>query len=56
MGTWGTKLTENDSTADTLIDWGNKYFKKYKNSEGYVDFKKSKNNEDRFWKGFFQDG
>ena len=52
MGTWGTKLTENDSTADTLIDWGNKYFKKYKNSEGYVDFKKAKITKTDFGKAF----
>jgi hypothetical protein len=42
MGTWGTKITENDGTADALVDWGSKYFKKYADSEGYVDFKKAK--------------
>ena len=52
MGTWGTKLTENDGTADTLIDWGNKYFKKYQDSEGYVDFKKAKITKTDFGKVF----
>lgn len=52
MGTWGTKITENDGTADTLIDWGDKYFKKYKDSEGYVDFKKAKITKTDFGKVF----
>ena len=52
MGTWGTKLTENDDTADTLIDWGNKYFKKYQDAEGYVDFKKAKITKTDFGKAF----
>ena len=52
MGAWRTKLTEKDGTADTLIDWGNKYFKKYKDSEGYVDFKKVKITKTDFGKAF----
>ena len=51
MGTWGTKITDNDGTADVLIDWG-KYFKKYNNSEGYVDFKKAKITKTDFGKSF----
>ena len=51
MGVWGTKLTDNDGTADFLIGWG-EYFKKHKNSDGYVDFKKAKITKTDFGKTF----
>jgi len=51
MGVWGTKLTDNDGTADFLIGWG-EYFKKHKNSDGYVDFKKAKITKTDFGKAF----
>jgi hypothetical protein len=50
MGTWGTNITHNDGTMDVLVDWGNRYFKKHTDSDGYVDFKKAKITKTEFGK------
>lgn len=52
MGTWGTKISENDGTSDVLLEWGSKYFKKHKDADGYVDLKKSKVTKTEFGKAF----
>ena len=51
MGFWGTKISDNDGTADVLIDWGKLVNKKHLNSDGYLEnWAKAKITTDLSWR------
>lgn len=53
MGFWGTKISDNDGTADVLIDWGKLVNKKHLNSDGYLEnWAKAKITKTEFGKAF----
>ena len=53
MGFWGYKISQNDGTADVLLDWGDKYFKKYKSDkDDIIDWKNVNISKTDFKKAF----